>query len=201
MKNNPLFKAYSAWEKIGCNPHVLQWIKQGVKFPLKSEEVVPFEHKNHVQDSHITFVDSEIQRLITDGSLEHCTSKPVCVSPISCIPKKNGELRLITDLRHLNSFCDPPSFKYEDIDTVISLLRPKDQLVTVDLKQGFLHVPVHVEHRSYLGIYWRGQYLRWTRLPFGHNCSPFFFAKVLRPVVTFLRKYGLRIVLYVDDFI
>ena len=58
-----------------------------------------------------------------------------------------------------------------------------------------------VEHGSYLGIYWNGQYLGWTRLPFGHNCSPVFFAKVLRPVVTFLRKNGLRVVQYVDDFI
>ena len=38
-------------------------------------------------------------------------------------------------------------------------------------------------------------------LPFGHNCSPYFFTKVLRPVVRFFRQIGLRVVLYVDDFI
>ena len=36
-------------------------------------------------------------------------------------------------------------------------------------------------------------------LPQGLACSPYFFYKVLRPVVQYLRENGLRLVLYVDD--
>ena len=44
-------------------------------------------------------------------------------------------------------------------------------------------------------------YYTWNVLPFGHNCSPYYLTKILRPVVTYLRTKGLRLVLYVDDFI
>ena len=91
--------------------------------------------------------------------------------------------------------------KYEDINTVISVVRPKDYIVTADLQNGFFHVPVHRDHQTLLGFRFKSHYYTWTVLPFRHNCSPFFFSKVLRPVVAYLRSLGLRLVLYVDDFV
>ena len=123
------------------------------------------------------------------------------MSQISCVPKKNGKFRLVTDLRHINKQSIPPKIKYEDINTVISVVKPKDYIVTSDLQNGFFHVPVHKDHQTLLGFKFRSEYYIWTVLPFGHNCSPYFFSKVLRPVITHLRSCGLRLVLYVDDFV
>ena len=72
-------------------------------------------------------------------------------------------------------------------------------MITVDLKSGFYHVPVPAEFQKYLGIYYQGVYYVWTALPFGLKCSPFYFNKVLRCVVRYLREQGLRLVMYVDD--
>ena len=82
-----------------------------------------------------------------------------------------------------------------------SLAKPKDYLVTADLKDGFHHIKVHMEHRTYFGFQSRGIYYQWTVLPYGHSCSPYLFCKILRHVVTYLRSQGIRVVLYVDDFL
>ena len=59
------------------------------------------------------------------------------MSPITCVPKKNGTVRLVTDLHHLNSFSEPPKFKYEDINLVIKITQPKDYVISCALKDGF----------------------------------------------------------------
>lgn len=65
----------------------------------------------------------------------------------------------------------------------------------------FFHVPVHADHQELLGFKFQQKYYKWTVLPFGHCSSPYFFSKVLRPVIAYLRSKGLRVVVYVDDFI
>ena len=54
---------------------------------------------------------------------------------------------------------------------------------------------------DYLGFRWRGIYYRWCVLPFGLSCSPYYFGKTLKPVVKHLRSLGIRLVLYVDDYL
>lgn len=200
MKNN-LVNNIDNWKSIGASNTVLQWIEHGIQFPLVGE-IDSFEFTNRVfSRKEQTFLHSEISDLLLLGCVERVTSKPKCVSPISCVPKKNGKFRLVTDLRHLNSYSKPPKIKYEDINTVIDVVKPKDNIITADLKNGFFHIPVHRDYQTLLGFKFGSHYYTWSVLPFGHNCSPYFFSKILRPVVTHLRSCGLRLVLYVDDFV
>ena len=80
---------------------------------------------------------------------------------------------MITDLHKLNNHCATPKFRNEDINTVRDLIQPNDQLVTVDIKNGFYHVSIPEDFRDNLGIYFEGVYYRWTVFPFGLNCSPY----------------------------
>ena len=190
-----------AWKDIGAPDTVLEWLQDGVKLPF-SAEPAPFELPNRqLSTKHSQFVDGEITKLLLQGVIERVPEKPHCVSPIGVVPKRNGKLRLITDLRALNSSCKPDTFKNEDIRTVKELIQPKDHMVTVDLENGFQHVPVHSDFQKYLGIAWKGYYYIWCSLPFGLNASPYFFNKVLRPVISYLRQCGLRVVVFVDDFL
>jgi len=127
------------------------------------------------------------------------SEKPYCLSPIKCVPKKNNKLRLVTDLRQLNSSLSPPKFKYEDIHTVSSVVESGDHMVSLDLKNGFLHIPIAERDQPFLGFAFRNKFYVWRVCPFGLNCSPYYFYKVLRPVVSFLRQQNIRVVLYVDD--
>lgn len=195
-----LSKNIDNWFKLDLSDQIIDWLS-GVKFPI-NDNIPKFELNNEKYSiQQYDFLDAEINNLLLLGRIEKAQDKPHCISPIKCVPKKNKTFRLICDLRHVNNYCVPPKFKYEDIDSVIQCVKPKDYMITTDLKDGFHHVPVHSDHRKYLGFKYRNCYYQWTVLPFGHNCSPYIFTKILRPVVKFLRSKGLRVVLYVDDFI
>ncbi|XP_053378396.1 uncharacterized protein LOC128548064 [Mercenaria mercenaria] len=200
MKNK-LKERINNWLDIGANKQVLDWIKEGVKFPfIDTVENFHFDNKQFFAEEK-TFIASELEKLLFHGQIEQCEKIPKGVSPINCVKKKSGKFRLITDLRYINSKCSAPKFKNEDITYVINNIEKKDYMVTADLKDGFFHVRIHESHQDYLGFSYEGVYYRWMVLPFGHCCSPFYFAKILRPIISYLRSQGLKVVVYVDDFI
>ena len=120
------------------------------------------------------------------------------ISPINCVPKKNGIFRLVIDLRKLNS-CG--NFKYEDINSILEFVSPKDKRVTLDIKDGFYHVPISPNSQQYMGFMYKNEKFKWCKLPFGLCVSPYFFCKILRPIAAFLRSIGIQISVYVDDIL
>lgn len=190
-----------AYERIGAPKRVIQWIREGVEIPFK-EEPSAFELENNVfSTTHEKFVDEEIQKLLLLGYIKKAVNKPVCVHPLKCVPKKNNKLRLVTNCRKLNELIDTPRFSQEGIQAVSDLIKPNDDLFTVDLKDGFHQVPINRRFWKYMGIKWRGVYYVWVVLCFGVSCAPYFFHKTIRPVVTFLRQEHVRIAPFVDDFL
>ena len=189
------------WNII-ANDSVLDWIRDGVKIPFQGHQPDSYLISNKPSSkSNSDFIDHELADLLQSDVIEEVYSQPYCVSPIHAVLKKNGKFRLITDLRKLNESCSPPKFANEGIKEVLQLVKPNDCLVTFDIKNGFFHVPVHAEHRPFLGFEWKEHFYQWKCLPFGLNGSPYFFYKVIRPVLQYLRQRGLRIVAFVDDFL
>ena len=192
------------WQAIGAPQVVLDWLSDGVQLPFDSVPDSVYLSNQPCTRVQKEFIDNEIQDLLHQGIVEQCppNHKPHVVSPIKVVPKSGDKKwRLITDLRVLNTFITPPKFTNEGIKDFEPLVKPNDMLITVDLKNGFFHVPIAKNYRTFLGFSWNNQFYQWARCPFGLNISPFCFTKILRPVVTFLRLQGLRICLYVDDWI
>lgn len=187
-----------AWRRIGAPPLIIDWVSNGVQLLFETQPERFFEPNHRLSKKETYFVDQEIKTLVSQGALVQC-EEPYCVSPITCVPKKQS-YRLITDLRRFNSSCTKASFQNEDIQTFFDQLKPKDHLAKVDIKSGYFNIYVHKHFQKYLCIAWRGITYAWTVLPFGLTLSPFFFCKILRPVVAYLRSLGLRLSLYVDDF-
>ena len=193
---------FPKWRSIGTSHTVLSWLRDGIKIKFhKTPE--PFFHKNHsLNKDQILFVEKEIQELLLNKSIERVHYQPYCVSGLGTAPKKGEKkYRLIHDLREVNEHCQSSSFVYEDIRAVKKCVKKGDKLVTLDLKNGFHHIPIHPEYKDYFGFNWNDQFYRWNVLPFGWCNSPYFFGKTLKPVVQYLRSQGVRIVLYVDDFL
>ena len=192
-----------AWRNISAPDLVLRWISEGVPLPfVEDSSPISYHQVNPVfSDRHKEFLRSEIRRLVQCGAVQEVSERPLCVSPIKCVPKKNGKLRLITDLRILNGSIDAPKFRYENIDNIAQTVSAGDYLVTIDLKDGFFHIPVLPDHRTYLGFSFGLKYYQWCVCPFGLSCSPYYFCKVLRPVLAFIRTQGIDASCFVDDWI
>ena len=189
------------WKRIGASDTVLTWISEGVPVSLK-QRPEKFHLPNHSFNfSESLFVCKEIDRLLRAGYIKQCDKKPDYISPIGCVSKKTGGYRLITDFRRINECCETSKFKQEDIRNVSKVIKDKDYLTSIDLKDGFYNISIKKEDQGILSFEYQGKFYSYVALPFGYCLSPYYFAKILRPVVCYLRQFGIRLSLYVDDFL
>ena len=100
--------------------------------------------------------------------------------------------RLILDLSHLNNYIVKTSVKYEDLRTVIQLLKKGDYVFSFDIKSGYHHIDIFEEHRKYLSFCWKFEdgtirYFHFNVLPFGLWPAPYVFTKVMRQLTKYWR--------------
>jgi len=73
------------------------------------------------------------------------------------VPKKDGGLRPILDLRHLNAYIKVLPFKMLTTAQILEVIEPSEWFTTLDLKDAYFHVPVHPDHRKFLHFAFQGQ--------------------------------------------
>ena len=78
------------WKNIGTPTHVLDWIEKGIKFPFTSYPDSFYLLNRQFSPKEEEFLDDEITNLVDKGVLRKCDTAPLCVSPIGCVPKKEG---------------------------------------------------------------------------------------------------------------
>jgi hypothetical protein len=180
----------------------LSIIKEGYKIPLERKPPISTNHPDpHPLSEEATkIVDQEVCALLTKGAIE-CASGPGFTSPLFVIPKKIGDLRPVLNLRALNQFLPVKHFKMETIQHVCTLIKKNDYLTSIDLSDAFLHIKIHPESRKYLQFLWKGQLYQFKVLPFGLSLAPMIFTKMLKPLLRWARKRGIRISAYLDDLI
>lgn len=199
-----LLRHQKAWESL---PTVTPWhldiVRHGLPLPFHSipRSGMRFPNRSGMAEEDCAFVRSEIDRLLALKAISQVFTPPAVISPLGVAPKKNGKKRLVINLRWLNTHLDCPSFKLEGIDKVAELASSGDYMVTGDLKDGYFHVAILPEHRTYLGFEWEGRLFHYNVLPFGLSFAPLVFTKILRPIVEHFRLLGIRIIFYIDDFL
>ena len=71
----------------------------------------------------------------------------------------------------------------------------------MDLKDAYLTVPIHPDHQPYL-LFTVGEVnYQFICLPFGLACAPWAFTKIMKAVVTLLRSWGIRVIIYIDNIL
>ncbi|KAI2657632.1 Transposon Ty3-G Gag-Pol polyprotein [Labeo rohita] len=117
------------------------------------------------------------------------------------VPKKDGGLRPILDLRLLNLSVMRLKFKMFTINQVVSQIRSEDWFVTTDLKDAYFHVTILPQHRKFLRFAFTGEAYQYRVLPFGLALSPRTFTKCVDTALALLRLRGIRILNYIDDWL
>ncbi|KAI2646500.1 Transposon Ty3-G Gag-Pol polyprotein [Labeo rohita] len=117
------------------------------------------------------------------------------------VPKKDGGLRPIIDLRRLNHSVMKLKFKMLTIKQVVSQIRSEDWFVTIDLKDAYFQVSILPQHRKFLRFAFRGEAYQYRVLPFGLALSPRTFTKCVDAALVPLRLQGIRILNYIDDWL
>ena len=83
-----------------------------------------------------------------------------------------ASFRPVVNPRPLNRFVSKKHFKMENAHMFRSLLQSGDWMVTIDLKDAFLLVPIVEQHRKLLRFQWREALYEFQCLPFGLMSAP-----------------------------
>jgi hypothetical protein len=191
------------WRTFCTSTLILSILTVGYHLPwLNGPPTAPHFQKNHPSAfEYPEFVTEAVQQLVVIGAAMEVSFRPFVVSPLGVVSKALDKLRLILDLRFINSFLQVQKFKYESIREVSQLAKLGDHLLSVDLKSGYHHVDVAPEFWQYLGFEWQGKYYVFCQLPFGLATACFVFTKLMKQLVAFWRKSGIRVIPYIDDFL
>ena len=59
---------------------------------------------------------------------------------------------MILNLKAINVFIPPQHFRMETLVSILPTISPRDWAVSLDLKDAYLHVPIHPDSRRLLGF-------------------------------------------------
>ena len=78
------------------------------------------------------------------------------ISPTFSVPKKDDNVRLILNLKKLNTFVENSHFKMESIQTVLKLVTPNCWMASLDLKDAYYSVKIRPDFQKCLKFSYKG---------------------------------------------
>ena len=124
------------------------------------------------------------------------------ISHIFPVPKKSlGEFRIILDLSDLNSFVQKIRFRMDSLSDIINLIQPGDYFISIDISDAYYCIAMHILSMPYLTFIFLNVYYQFTCLPQGLTSAPRIFTKIIRIILTFLRRQDIRIAAWIDDIL
>ena len=148
-------------------------------------------------------LDAEVRDLLEKQAVEelHTPVSPGFYGRIFVVPKATGGWRPVLDLSPLNRFLTKVRFKMETAASVRAAIQPNDWATSLDLRDAYFQVLVHPRSRPWLRFTWDGRIFQFRALPFGLSLSPWAFTRVTRELAIVLRRRGIRVRMYLDDWL
>ena len=141
-------------------------------------------------------LNQELQNLLRKGAVEPAPQSPGFYSRLFLVKKASGSWRPIIDLSTLNHYVTSSRFHMETPRSVLNSIRPGDWMISLDLQDAYLQVPVHHDSRRFLRFVLDGKPFQFRVLCFGLTTAPQVFTRIMAPVSAILHKYGVRMLRY-----
>ena len=187
--------------KLTKDPSVLE-IVSGIKIPFISCPIQDQIPVCSFSKNQTAVIDLEIAELLQKKAIVRVSPCPdQFLSSIFLVPKKDGGNRPVINLKHLNQFVEYQHFKMEGLDVVKNLLKKGDFMIKIDMKDAYFSVGVNNQFKRFLCFNYKKMVYMFQCMAFGLGPAPRLWTKLLKPVVAFLRRIGMRIVIYLDDML
>lgn len=193
------------WEEITSDKNILD-IAQNCSIEF-IDDIIPVQYPSSVRsvnanenDSNI--IEAEIKNLLDKKVIQEVTFvEGQFISLIFVRPKKNGEYRMILNLKKFNESVEYHHFKMDTLESVLNLIKPNSCSASVDLRHTYYSVPIAEQYQKYLRFIWKDCIYQYTCLPNGLASAPRLFTKLMKVVYATLRRMGhVNIpVGYIDD--
>ena len=192
------------WELIRADAWVLETVANGYSLEVISPPAFQGVRKTTAGKKSGRVLSGEVEDLVTKGAVVPIPldqEEMGYYSTYFLVPKKDGGLRPILNLRYFNRHVQKRSFRMETLPSVLITLTKGCWLASIDLKDAYFHVAVVAHHQQYLRFHFGGQAYQYVTLPFGLTSAPRVFTKILAPLLAWLRTRGIHVCAYLDDLI
>ncbi|GFT04982.1 retrovirus-related Pol polyprotein from transposon 297 [Trichonephila clavipes] len=143
-------------------------------------------------------VDKQIDEWIQNGVIEPCSS--AYASQVLVVRKKDGSPRVCIDFRKLNRVLVKDHYPLPLIEDILDKLQDTRVFSTIDLRNGFFHVPVNKQSRPYTSFVTQNGQFQFLKMPFGLSTCPSTFQRFINTVFRDLVVQGI-VLPYMDDIV
>ena len=188
------------WNLITKDKFVINVVKFGynIQFlhtPFQSAKIFSFP-----SSLKLPAIREQVSHHLKTGAISVVSpSKEQHVYRIFTVKKANGKDRMVIDLSPLNKQILKVKFRMEDDNFIRSMLSPNDLMVSIDLADAFFSIPISKYSKKFINFEVEGVRYQFNSLPFGLSSSPRVFTKILKPVISYLRRQGIKASSYLDD--
>ncbi len=139
-------------------------------------------------------VSAELKQLLDIGIIEPVDASS-WVSNLVVAQKKSGALRVCVGLRAVNKAVIPDRFPLPTSEELTAQFHGSTMFSKLDLRQGYLQVPLHPNSRNLTAFVTHAGVFRYTRMPFGLSSAPSCFQKIMVSVLAGISW----VAIYLDD--
>lgn len=165
---------------------------------LLRDETPIYQTPRRLAESEKKEVDRQLEEWLDNGIIRPSSSD--FSSPIVLVRKKNGSTRICIDYRKLNKQVVKDRYPLPLIEEQIDKLQAGRVFTSIDLKNGFFHVPVDEASTKYTSFVTPSGQFEFLRTPFGFCNSPAIFQRFINDVFRQLLKEEV-VIIYMDDVI
>ena len=140
-------------------------------------------------------VDTILDSYLAAGLIQYSAS--TWSSPLVCVPKKSGGIRITVNYQKLNKVAEIPQTAIPRVDEVLDTLGGGSIFSMVDLFSGFTQLTIHPDTIPLTAFCTPNGLYEWLRMPQGAAGAPAWFVWVMRLVTAGLNN----IRMYLDDAI
>jgi hypothetical protein len=202
-----LYKFAQKWESISPGNWVLSVVSRGYRIEFTDSPPTTAlirQTRLPVQVDRRQTLLEEVQSLKSKGAIVPIVppyDEGGFWSTFFLAPKKTGDWRPILNLKPLNQFIKPTRFRMETLSSVLRCPIKGTWAASLDLKDAYLHIPIHPSHYKWLRFMVEGQAFQFICLPFGLSTAPRVFTLIAKAVAAYLKRKGINICIYLDDWL
>eukprot|EP00745_Piridium_sociabile_P036946 TRINITY_DN667_c0_g1_i10.p2 TRINITY_DN667_c0_g1~~TRINITY_DN667_c0_g1_i10.p2 ORF type:complete len:623 (+),score=74.76 TRINITY_DN667_c0_g1_i10:1852-3720(+) len=180
-------------------------VREGYKIPWREDPPpmtrTPVAFPPPQDRDRFRALDLEVHSLRAKGAVTLVGQPgPGFYARLFSVPKKPNGWRPVLDLSPLNRSIRIKRFKMESPRSIRMAMRQGDWATSVDLQDAYFHVNIHPDYKKFLRFVWEGEVYQFN-VPFGLSVAPLVFSKVAGSFASLQRRRGIRLRMYLDDWL
>ena len=198
----------ASWKKLPKSSFACDIIINGVRLPfvnkLKARQALKrVGPLRYYSPRKRRILEEECNRLLSLGVIEEIPKTSFFYSNyIFYKIKPDGTIRLIFDMKCLNTLLKKPSFSMLKSKSLFPYLHLNSWACKLDLQDAYWHIPLHSSAKRFLTFQLGKRKFRWMVVPFGLKTAPYIFSKIMYTVIKYIRsQYNILIFCYLDDIL